>query len=414
MRILLLTPVPPSATGPGAIPALLHAGLAGLSERNEVTIATSPGPDPWELDAISALVREGYDVRTAPRHLAGGARRWTRRARLAGSWLRGREPWRTVWFHEPLLQPVLDQLLATRRFDVVAVEDNSMATFRFRTEAALVLTEHEVRRRRRIDWHLGGPRDWPGWAFREADWHRWPRYQRAVWRRFDAVQVFSERDAASVVELAPDIGSRLQVNPFGIDVPDLSAPVIEEPNVVGFVGNYTHPPNVDAAVWLAREILPRVRARVPHARLRLAGVHAPPAVRELASADVEFLGFQDDVGAFLRACAVVAAPVRTGGGMRMKVLHGMALQKAVVTTARGASGLACNGAEPPVVVGDDANALAHAIGDLLTDPGARRRLGERARAHVEEHFSAGAYGRRLEAVYEAARAKRTTSGSTRL
>jgi glycosyltransferase involved in cell wall biosynthesis len=280
-----------------------------------------------------------------------------------------------------------------------------MSTFRLRTEAALVLTEYEVRRPRKLDWHPGPPRDWATWAFGEADWYRWPRFQREAWQRFDAMQVFSTRDASSAAALMPEIRDRLHVNPFGIDVPDLSNPVAEVSNTIGFAGNYTHPPNVDAAVWLAREILPRVQVGVPNAHLRLAGPHAPREVCELNSADVEFLGFQDDLATFLRACSVVAAPVRIGGGMRMKVLHGMALQKPVVTTARGVEGLADGGGQPPVVIANDADGLADAIATLLTDLHARQDLGQQARAYVEEHFSTAAYAGRLEVVYELARAR---------
>ena len=53
-----------------------------------------------------------------------------------------------------------------------------------------------------------------------------------------------------------------------------------------FVGNYTHAPNVDAALWLGREILPRVRRHRPAARLALAGMLPPPALRQLEGSGV--------------------------------------------------------------------------------------------------------------------------------
>ena len=408
MRILLLTPLPPDADAPGAIPAVLYAALVGLSERHEVTIVTSPGPEAPEFAAVDALIRDGYEVRSVPRHTAGGVGRWTRRVRMASGWLCGGSPWRTTWFHEPRLQTVIDDLLARDRFDVVAVEDNAMASFRFRTDAAVVLTEHEVRRARSVDWHTGRPRLWASWAFREADWHRWPRYQRSVWRRFDAIQVFTERDAKRLAELAPELRDRVHVNPFGIALVDLSSPVAEDPRVICFVGNFSHPPNVDAVLWLAQEVLPRVRARVPGARLRIAGADAPAEVRALASSQVEIAGYQRNVAYFIREAAVVAAPVRIGGGMRMKVLQAMALGKSVVTTTRGIDGLD-RYPEVPVLVSDDAEGVAAAIAQLLNDRDARERLGTQARAYVEEHFSASAYAHRLEAVYEAAIATRASS-----
>ena len=85
--------------------------------------------------------------------------------------------------------------------------------------------------------------------------------------------------------------------------------------------------------------------------------------------------------------------------MRMKVLQAMAMGKAVVTTPRGAEGLAIEGCQPPLAVAEDAEGIADAAATLLASVEARRSLGRRARAFVAEHYSPPAYARRLEAVY---------------
>ena len=83
----------------------------------------------------------------------------------------------------------------------------------------------------------------------------------------------------------------------------------------------------------------------------------------------------------------------------MKVLEAMALGKAVVTTPRGAEGLAVDGREPPLVIGDGARGVADAALSLLADPARRRALGDAARAFVEEHHGSAAYAHRLERIY---------------
>jgi glycosyltransferase involved in cell wall biosynthesis len=399
MRILQLTPVPPDRRAAGAIPVLLHAALVGLAECHDVTVVTAAGPDPDELAAAARLGEEGFDVRVVPRHL--GADRWRRRARMGGTWVRGREPWRTTWFHEPSVQGVLDDALAAEDFDVVAVEDNAMATYRFRTAAPLVLTEMEVRRPRRIDWHAGPPRRWARWAVGELDWARWPRYQRDVWSRFDAVQLYADRDVATAALVAPDLAGRFRSTPFGIELPDDAGHGDDAAAAatIGFLGNYTHPPNVDAAEWLARDIFPRVRRAVPDARLRIAGRMMPASLRALATPGVELVGEVADGDEFLRSSTVVAAPVRIGGGMRMKVLHAMALGKPVVTTTRGAEGLLSSG-PLPIAVADDTDAVANATVRLLADADIRRELGRAARALVEREHSPRAFAARLTTVYE--------------
>jgi polysaccharide biosynthesis protein PslH len=117
---------------------------------------------------------------------------------------------------------------------------------------------------------------------------------------------------------------------------------------------------------------------------------------------VEVVADVDAVAPYLSMASVVVAPVRTGGGMRMKVLQALASGKAVVTTARGAQGLAVSGAEPPLVIAEDAEAIAIAVADLLQDEARRRLLGSRARGFVLAQHGLDAYARRLEVVYEEA------------
>lgn len=406
MRVLLVVPVPPAADGAGAIPVLLHAELLGLAERHEVTLVTAVGDEPGEEEAAGRLADE-VEVHVADRRRpAPGMARRRRQLRMASAWARGRWPWRTVWFAAPGVQRILDRLTAERSFDVVAVEDSAMSVFHYPPGLPSVFTHHEVLRPRPVDWHPGPPRRWPGWAFGELDWRRWQRFQPEAWRRFDRVQVFSQRDAEQVVALAPDVADRVRVDPFGLVLPPRADPAREVPGTILFVGAFHHLPNRDAAIWLAREILPAVLERAPGARLRIVGSGPTPEVRALAGPQVELVADAPSVLPHLVEAAVVMAPVRTGGGMRMKVLQAMAAGKAVVTTPRGTEGYTGFGEELPLAVGESSAEIAVATAALLGDDGARLRLGERAREFAERHHSPGAWAERQTAVYEEAIAAR--------
>jgi glycosyltransferase involved in cell wall biosynthesis len=192
------------------------------------------------------------------------------------------------------------------------------------------------------------------------------------------------------------------VNPFGIELPPVADAAAEQDGLVLFVGNFAHPPNRDAATWLAREIMPVVRARVPTARLRIVGTAPPPVVRALADEHTELVADAPDVLPHLAAAAVVAAPVRTGGGMRMKVLQAMAAGRAVVTTRRGTEGFSGFDDPPPLSVAEDAVDIAATIATLLEDEEGRRSLACRAREFCVAHYSPDAWAERLSAVYEEA------------
>jgi glycosyltransferase involved in cell wall biosynthesis len=166
-----------------------------------------------------------------------------------------------------------------------------------------------------------------------------------------------------------------------------------------FVGNFTHAPNVDAALWLGAAIMPLLRQRCPGVRLTLVGPYPPRSVQALACEDVVVTGRVPQLEPYLEQAAVVIAPIRIGGGMRMKVLHSMAQGKAVVTTARGAEGLALNGHALPLIVAEDVESIVTTTAALLHSREQRQRLGQQARAFVAAHYSPRAYAQRLQAVY---------------
>ncbi len=315
---------------------------------------------------------------------------------MALAWALGK-PWRSVWFAEPGVQRAIDDL--PPGFDVAVVEDSAMSGFRLPAGAVAVLTEHEVLRPRPVDWSPGPPARWPGWAFSELDWRRRTRAQTAAWARFDRVLAFSRRDAEEITRRAPEAAASVRVSPFGIEIPPAADPDREQPDTALFVGNFTHRPNRDAAAWLAGEILPELRRLRPGSSIRLIGNAPPIAVRELAGPGITVVADPPTTDAELEGAAVVVAPVRTGGGMRMKVLQALAAGKAVVTTPRGTEGFDCFDEPPPLLCAESAPDFAAAVAELLADAGRRRELGRRARAFAERHHSPEAWARRLEAIF---------------
>jgi glycosyltransferase involved in cell wall biosynthesis len=394
----------PRADGAGAIPMLLNAQLNGLLADHDVTLVSTVGDDPGEAEAAEDLLRSGVDAHFVDRRLpATLPLRTRRRVRLVSTWLRRPWPWRTVWFAPPGVQAIVDRLAEGRRFDVVAVEDSSMSIFRLPPGVATVFTEHEAFRAPAPSWRSAPISARPKLALEAVDWRRWSDFQRRSWRHFDLVQVFSDSDAREIETQAPDVAGRVRVNPFGIDLPEPLDPAREVPGTALFVGNFTHPPNRDAALWLHEAIMPALRAAHPGVRLRLVGNAPPREVRELAGPDVEVIADAPSIEPHLEAASVVLAPVRTGGGMRMKVLEALARRKAVVTTARGAEGYNCFGADPPFVIADDPEPIAAETAALLADDEVRRALARRAREFAERHYSPQAWAARLGQVYAEAR-----------
>lgn len=402
MRILLVTSMVPDPDGIGAIPKLLAAQLEGLSAQHRVTLVSTYGDDPGQAEAAARLLDSGCDAHILDRRRpTGRRRRWRVRAELASSWATHPWPWRVVCGAGGV-QSLLDRVAREREFDVIAVEDNPMAVLRYPAGIPTVLTEHEAIRAPLAE---PGPRTiakTPRRAIRELDWRRWDRFLPSAWRRFDLLQVFSEADAAAIRARVPELAAQVRVNPYGMILPRPSDHTREREETILFSGTFAHPPNREAASWLARTIMPEVWRARPQARLQIVGRAPTPEIHALAGARVEVIADPPTVAPYLAEAALVLAPVRSGGGMRMKVLEAMALAKAVVTTPLGAEGFTALAPNPPLAIADDAPGLAHQLDRLLAAPEERRQLGHAARAFAERWHSPSAWAQRLESVYDEA------------
>lgn len=192
---------------------------------------------------------------------------------------------------------------------------------------------------------------------------------------------------------------RLEVLTNGVPWRDFEglAPPSAVPPVMGFLGQMDYPPNVAAVRHLARDVLPRVRERVPEARLRILGRAPAPGVRELRSDDVEVTGAVDSVPAALGGLRVFVAPLDQGRGIPNKILEALAAGRATVVSSW--SGRALAGAEGrDYLVADGVEARARAVADLLSDAGRCDALGAAGRAYVREHHDWGAVLDRMEAM----------------
>jgi glycosyltransferase involved in cell wall biosynthesis len=242
----------------------------------------------------------------------------------------------------------------------------------------------------------------------------WKSLGRNVSRSVDSLVVLTERDRAKVSELSG--ATRIARIPLGYEVPQSPLdPEGKNPHSIVAVGSFIHQPNVDAANWLAREIFPAVSSRVPDASLALVGSHPTEAVRALSGENITVSGDVPDVLPHLDAAAVVAAPIRFGGGMRVKVLEALAAGKAIVATPLALEGLRIRDGEH-VLVAETAEDFADALVGLLSDPQRRRRIATAARAWAEQNLDLDALVRAYGELYSsvcrrADRASRTALSS---
>jgi len=411
LKVLFLTPQVPYPPQKGT--ALRNWGLiSGLAARHEVAVlsflALDQAPEPAApLRAVCHIETVPSPVRTL-RHrlrdmlvtpLPDMALRLASASfahRLAG-WL-AREPFDVVQVEGIEMAPYLD---------VVQAHPAPALPGRCQPRPLVVFDDHNCEyllQKRAFLTDLAAPARWPGAAYSFVQWRRLRRYEALSCRRADRVLAVSEADAAALQSLVP--GLQVAVVPNGIDTQAYSnfhpPPSTLHPptsNTLVFTGTMDFRPNVDAVLWFARHVLPRVRADVPDVCFFVVG-QRPHRRLDVLRRDpaVVLTGWVEDVRPYIAQAAVCVAPLRIGGGTRLKLLEAMAMGKPVVATRLGAEGYPLADGRELLLADTPADFAARVIA-LLRAPERGATLGRAARAFVQEHYDWRVIVPRLEAAY---------------
>ncbi len=187
--------------------------------------------------------------------------------------------------------------------------------------------------------------------------------------------------------------------PNGVDIPSSASITAEaaEPTL-SFTGALDYQPNVEAVRFAANAIWPRIHKAVPEARFVIAGRNPAPEVRALAGhANIEIAPDVPDMLSILGRSWVSIAPMRSGVGIKNKVLEAWASARPVVLSRLATNGLIVP-ADDAHLIATRADAMARSVVALFKDADQRRRLGQSARANVQTYFTWAGAAARVDAL----------------
>lgn len=341
---------------------------------------------------MDGLLASGRVVKFLPANLHGGntyAQALEQRGIevLRAPWVRSVAEWLRLNGHE------IDEILLSR--PSVAVD--LLGPLRAHCRAPIVFYGHDL--------HFARMALEPGAessAAKRDEIARMEALERRIWRLVDVALYPSEEEAAKARALEPL--ARVRGVP-AYAMPPHPAPEVAPPASGGivFIGGFRHTPNVDAAVWLAREILPAIRRHHPAVPLTIMGSHPPPAVLALAGDGVEVRGFVPDaeLAAAYRRARLAICPLRYGAGVKLKVVEAMSQGVPVVTTEIGAQGLP--GLAEVCDIGTTTEAIAAAAARLLSDDALWLARAAAQTRYVADRFSPEAIRDALVAAFDEAR-----------
>lgn len=380
LRLLFLLPFPPDLAG-------THGGARAtaeivdlLSRKHEVSVLYLEPEGAVAIRQPPGNPGQLIGVRTAstPKQVRGRLRRTVDALR----WLLWDVPdWVKESWSEAMAAAVATHV-ADFRPDIVHCEFHVMAQYipivrKVARDTPCVVTEHELGLVAAADHgnERRGFRRWLGSASRKRSW---ARFERRALSHANAVVTFTEKDCAVVRDLVGPSGPKCIVIPFQLRAP--SSECVEQgpiPSDLLFVGNFKHPPNVDAAMRLIGGIFPAVREVLPAATLYIVGADPPERLVEAKKPGVTVTGWVESPRPYLEGAKLVLVALRQGGGMRVKVIEACAAGKALIASATAVEGLELRPGVEFVLANSDEEFVENAI-DLLASPQRRDRLGEAA------------------------------------
>jgi glycosyltransferase involved in cell wall biosynthesis len=301
------------------------------------------------------------------------------------------------------LRRALDRLIAHTGFDLV------ICSIPFISACALPAGIPVISDTHNVEWIVlrrccgETPSLWrKAYYFLQARYTR--REEIASASRVQAILTTSECDRAAFQACLPS--QRIFVIPNGLDLRAYPASRIQpEPHTLLFTGLMSYYPNAHGIKWFLDEIFPRILAAVPQAQIVVAGAHPSRSLRRCVSRHVTVTGYVDDIRPYFTRAEVFVAPLRIGGGTRVKILEAMAMERPVVTTSIGCEGLDVLRGDS-LLIGDTPEEFADAVVSLLRDQRLRESLASRGAALVRERYSWDKIGTELDrALYDVVRGR---------
>ena len=311
-----------------------------------------------------------------------------------------RDSYNVSRFFSPDFDIKLTRLLKQQKFDVIHLESLFMtpyiASCRRHSHAQIVLRSHNLEF---IIWErmASSAKGIAKRAYLKYLSRKLREYELAVIDEIDGIASISADDK----EKYQALGCKKPITtiPFGIDISDYLVEEADKPEISLFhLGSLDWKPNLEGILWFLDQVWKPVSDMYPNLKIYLAGRNIPDDILTPEIKNVEIIGEVEDAKDFMRSKTIMVVPLLSASGIRVKIIEGMALGKAIVSTKVGAEGLDVEHGKH-IMVGENAAECREFISKLVDNPDHIKEMGRSARKLVEKTFENNHISQKLEKFY---------------
>ncbi len=228
---------------------------------------------------------------------------------------------------------------------------------------------------------------------------------------YDAMIPISDKDAAYFKQLGCKLPMHVALTGINECKLVMDREPIEFPSVF-HLGALDWMPNQEGIDWFLKDVWPTLFHRFPELKFYIAGRNTPAKYFKLNQKGVRVLGEVDDAVDFMNSKAIMIVPLRSGSGLRIKIIEAMTLGKTVVSTKIGAEGIKAKHGEE-ILYADTANEFIEAITHCVENKRFFDAVGLQAAKFAEEHFNNLSIGNELITFYKKIRTSKPALTASR-
>ncbi len=372
--------------------------MVNLAAKHQVTALCMEPDNDAQAQGIDVIEQRGARIETVA--VANNQKKELKRFYQLLS-LVSSKPYQYKQYHSKAMQQAIDKHLAEGDYDLLMVEFSQMGYYSLNTDIPSFVDQHNVEyeiMHRTFQTEKNPLRK----LLAYSEWKKYYTQEIENCNKFTGCLTTSQRDADILQERSPNM--QCHVIPNGVDSEFFQTNNSDiDPNMVLFTGTISYYPNTEGVLWFYKEIWPLIKTKNPNATFCIAGKAPPPEIQKLAENDpsITVTGMVDDMRDYYNKAAVVVVPLRVGGGTRLKILEGMSMSKAIVSTSIGAEGIDHTDGKD-ILLRDTPEDFSNAVVAVMKDNDQRRALETGGRTLVEAKYDWQALSAKLSDVYEAA------------
>lgn len=228
------------------------------------------------------------------------------------------------------------------------------------------------------------------------------KYEKNILNQVDGIVPISNRDAKDFRKLGAL--QPIEIIPFGLDIAKYKPDENPHADLTLFhLGSMDWAPNLEGLDWFLESVWPVLNKKEPESVLYLAGRDMPERFFEMPLNNVVVVGEVEDAVKFIKSKSLMIVPLLSGGGIRVKIIEGMALGKVIISTSVGAEGINYTH-KKDIWIADTAEEFSNAVGYFKNNPEKVIEFGNNARKLVEREYANDLIIKKLLSFYKRLRA----------